>query len=577
METTHFFSRQMDDGIYLISAKEWIQKTSSTNCWLIQGDTKALLLDAGLPCKGLKEYVQTLVSKDLMLALTHGHFDHAGAIDEFDEIWMHEDDIELLKGTNGLPASPFHGIIHTIDEKDTIDLGNRLLKIYRIQGHTKGSLCFLDEKSKILFSGDSIARRGFFTQVDSLPLSKYFDDLLKVETLDFNKVASCHDSYFLDKTQIYYFIHECIEGIYNPDGRWNLGKDWYLSIHRGINVEDPKYLSISILESCIDSIKEDISIWKENHKDYLQYHTIDKDTTYHDLTLWNETKEYVYKFFLCRESTWNVFSKMKVPYTSFNYIYTQFIKKQRIDYAFYTPEEMMEDPTKKDTGLFYFPANKENAPFIFLIPGGGYQSVCTAFEGIPIVKQLNEAGYTVFILQYRVRQVDLMPKPLKDAKRALSFIIKNKDYFKVNDNYAIMGFSAGAHLAGLLTTTNLGLTDIPYPKVNILCYPLIDMDLLMDNDISIKIKEAIGMNYPDEYSITKHMDITYPPTYLWQCKDDDTVSIENSFRMSKKLESLNIPYKYVTYDTGGHGLMKEHDKEADKWLDLVIEFMKGYL
>ncbi|MCF0111663.1 MAG: MBL fold metallo-hydrolase, partial [Erysipelotrichaceae bacterium] len=468
MNNLHFFSRQMDSGVYLISAKEWIQEKSTVNCWLITGDTKALLLDAGMPCKGLKDYVQSLIgSLPLMLALTHGHFDHAGAIDEFVELWMHEDDTELLNGKNGLPASPFHGMIHTLDENDVIDLGNRSIQVWRIQGHTKGSLVFLDTKTHILFSGDSVARRGFFTEPHTLPLSVYFDDLLKIEALDFDKVASCHDSFFLDKTQISYFIRECITGIEHPDGHWNMGTDSYLSIHRGVNVNDPKYLSISILETNTEEIKKDVQSWIERHPDYLSYHTLTDSVTFSDLETWNETKEFARKLFACRDTTWAHFRNAPVNNDIFGYFYNRIRNNQRLYYSFYTPEETSEDPSKKETGFFFSPTDKENAPFVLLIPGGGYQSVCTFFESFSVTKQLNDAGYHVFSLIYRVRETNLMPKPLNDAKAAINYILNNRNYFKVNDRYAVIGFSAGAHIAGLLSATTFQIQPV-LPKAVIL-------------------------------------------------------------------------------------------------------------
>ncbi len=94
---------------------------------------------------------------------------------------------------------------------------------------------------------------------------------------------------------------------------------------------------------------------------------------------------------------------------------------KRIAYDIWDEKSCCRDPTRRTTKLFFFPGEPRK-PFVLVIAGGGYQSVCNAMEGFPSAVELNEAGYNAFVLSYRVRIKPLMPRPIEDVARALRFI-----------------------------------------------------------------------------------------------------------------------------------------------------------
>ena len=69
-----------------------INEFGLTAMYLIIGEEKALLLDTGCGVCDLKELVSELTDKPVMVALTHGHRDHAGGFGACDEIWLGEED-----------------------------------------------------------------------------------------------------------------------------------------------------------------------------------------------------------------------------------------------------------------------------------------------------------------------------------------------------------------------------------------------------------------------------------------------------------------------------------------------------
>lgn len=254
-----------------------------------------------------------------------------------------------------------------------------------------------------------------------------------------------------------------------------------------------------------------------------------------------------------------------------------------------------EDSTKKGVRLFHFPATlqtdtatarAEDTPWVLVIPGGGYQSVCNAFEGFPIAAELNAAGYTAYVLSYRVRMDRLMPKPIDDVAQAIHFVkTKMKDCAEDEESpYAVMGFSAGAHLAAEWGTDNRGyrIYGLPKPAALVLCYAPIDVRVGVSPDgtrsafVSSLIGDS-GLSALDEFAVNLHMDDSYPDTYLWHCRDDDVVPFDNYEIMSERLNELEIPHEGRVFERGGHALMKPHDIAADRWLEGALPFLNKRL
>lgn len=598
MESLHFLHQELRPGLYLISAEEWEAPTSSVNCWLVLGEAKALLIDAGNPGNGLRAYAQALAGKrELILALSHGHFDHTGALDEFDRFLISPYDEPLLSGADGLPGVRYHGTPVPLYPGTTLDLGCRSVEVYGVRGHTPGSLVFLDRNTKTLLSGDSVARRGFFLTPEELSLGQYCSDLLAIEKLDFDAVASAHDRYLLKKDLIRRFITVLLEGINNPDGRWQMGETEFVSIHHGSSVDDENYLSISLPLRYLKKAQTELTAWKWDHALWLSGTSMDAEdipaiertTTLGEVASFPGFRNFERFIFNCRDTTWEQAKKMPVYssapalaqcYEGLKFVRNVMLSGKRVDYNFWSAEEIQEQPDRSGTKLFYF-SGEENKPFVLVIPGGGYQSVCTHAEGFPTAKRLTEAGYNVFILSYRVRQKNLMPKPVEDAVRALRYIFENQEFFKVAPEYAVMGFSAGGHLAGMLGTSRMGVRayGLPNPKEEILCYPLIDPSALQDGseiDRCKKIFEEKDVVLSD-WSLPLQLDSGYPPTLIWQCIDDHLLHFEQYRLMTQGLAERHIPHIAFAYPHGDHGLMGAHEEYADRWIEHVILFLRERL
>jgi glyoxylase-like metal-dependent hydrolase (beta-lactamase superfamily II) len=119
--------------------------------YVVEGNDKALVIDAGSRMPHLDKAVATLTDKPLMLALTHGHGDHVGGAVCFPEVWIHPADTSMIAG--GRRA--YQGTIHYLSDGDVIDLGGRQIEVMHTPGHTFGSVTFFDKDHHYGFSGDA--------------------------------------------------------------------------------------------------------------------------------------------------------------------------------------------------------------------------------------------------------------------------------------------------------------------------------------------------------------------------------------------------------------------------------------
>lgn len=139
-----------------------IETYDNTTLYLVEGDTAALLIDTGTKLKDLPSKLSLLTDKPMKVALTHGHYDHAGNIEFFPEIWMHKADIEL--DTEALKN--YKGKISWLEEGDVFDLGNRQLTVLHTPGHTPGSISLVDVKHKMAFTGDAFGSGQLWMQLE---------------------------------------------------------------------------------------------------------------------------------------------------------------------------------------------------------------------------------------------------------------------------------------------------------------------------------------------------------------------------------------------------------------------------
>ena len=134
----------------------------SSSCYLIEGQDKALLIDTGLGEGNLAELVTSLTNLPVEVAITHPHGDHMHWVDSFDRVYLHKDDIALMRGKSDVFPATFrypnnsHTEFIPIEEGTKIHLGNIDVEVWELSGHTAHSVVFVDRSHKCIFTGDAI-------------------------------------------------------------------------------------------------------------------------------------------------------------------------------------------------------------------------------------------------------------------------------------------------------------------------------------------------------------------------------------------------------------------------------------
>lgn len=107
----------------------------------------------------------------------------------------------------------------------------------------------------------------------------------------------------------------------------------------------------------------------------------------------------------------------------------------------------------------YLPANgKGRLPLIVWIHGGAWNhNDKYADMGYMknTVKEFVDSGYALASIDYRFSTTAQFPAQIQDCNQALEFLYRNADKYNLDRNrFALIGFSAGGHLASLLGLSN---------------------------------------------------------------------------------------------------------------------------
>ena len=156
-----------------------IETTDKTTMYLIEGKEKAMLIDTGTKCENLNDVIRKITQKPLIVVITHMHGDHAGNMDQFEEIYMHAADTVLFKH-----VKPYSGKIHFVVDGQAIDLGGKIMDISHMPAHTPGSIVVLDRRAGNCYSGDAFGSGQVWLQLKPYsPMKTYISSCKKMEKL----------------------------------------------------------------------------------------------------------------------------------------------------------------------------------------------------------------------------------------------------------------------------------------------------------------------------------------------------------------------------------------------------------
>jgi acetyl esterase/lipase len=218
------------------------------------------------------------------------------------------------------------------------------------------------------------------------------------------------------------------------------------------------------------------------------------------------------------------------------------------------------------------PETKDTGSAVVVFPGGGYRILAMDLEGTEICKWLNSIGITAVLLKYRVPEPVGAPRyaePLQDAQRAMSLVRSHAGDWKLNpDRIGVLGFSAGGHLAAVLSSKFGSRAYPPADEADrVSCRP--DFVVLV-YPAYLSIRDE-GEQLAPEVAISAHMS----PTFIVQAEDDH-LFVGGTLLYYRALQKAGVPAEMHIFPRGGHGYgLRRSTARVTSWPALAEGWLRS--
>lgn len=213
----------------------------------------------------------------------------------------------------------------------------------------------------------------------------------------------------------------------------------------------------------------------------------------------------------------------------------------------------------------YLPANRNSSTtnVIILIHGGAWiEGDKNDFAGYITTLKQRLPGYAIFNINYRLAINNQNPFPAQemDVKQAIEFIYNKTGEYAVSKNFALLGASAGGHLA--LLQAYKYETPVKIKVVIDFFGPtdLIGMYNASPNPLIKPLLESVTGGTPSTHneiylqsSPINFISAQTPPTLILQGGMDPLVNASQSIILRDQLQQANVLHQYVFYPMEGHG------------------------
>ncbi|MBN1316882.1 MAG: MBL fold metallo-hydrolase [Anaerolineales bacterium] len=224
--STWFEIFRVSPGVFAIREPKHKEQVIS---YLVTGDDKAVLIDTGMGIGNIRAEVERLTDRPVVVVNTHAHFDHIGDNYRFDEVWIFDDDFEVARIERGYPSDEcasfmtpdayrdlpagvnpagYHIrpslVTRRLRHLEEIDLGGRSLSVHHTPGHSPGSICLLDDRDGLLFTGDTYYPATLYVHLEGSDPEAYRVSMAYLVGLSdrVSQLCPSHNEFFAPKEDL---------------------------------------------------------------------------------------------------------------------------------------------------------------------------------------------------------------------------------------------------------------------------------------------------------------------------------------------------------------------------------------
>lgn len=247
--------------------------------------------------------------------------------------------------------------------------------------------------------------------------------------------------------------------------------------------------------------------------------------------------------------------------------------------------------------IYLPPVKKSSYPLIVWTHGGAWMlndKYADMNYMANTLKAFVDSGYAVASIDYRHSTTAVFPAQIQDCNQAIEFLYENAAKYSLDkERIAIIGFSAGGHLASLLALSNNNHIKQFYPdgkkpgfkiKMVLDFYGPSDFSTLKGNDnkdpknpITLLLG-AMATERPDLAKIASpatYIDKNDPPFLIVQGEKDESVNPDQSISLSNKLKAAGIYNELIIVPGAPHyGVMFDQEFIRKRIFYFLDNYMK---
>ena len=229
-------------------------------------------------------------------------------------------------------------------------------------------------------------------------------------------------------------------------------------------------------------------------------------------------------------------------------------------------------------------------PAMLVFRGGGYAYPFGSGGGS--AEWAATRGIVGIEVEYATRRTqEYYPENYADAARAVRLVRARALEWGIDTaRIGVMGFSAGGHLASLLSCRpdlwrqpedDLAGKISARPDIVVLAYPLISfVDGYSPGSFAGSVENffgfgSIGEVRRREFSNELYVDNNHPPVFLWTTQEDAIVPYAHAQLFANACQRAGVPVAFKLYPHGPHGLglALNERSEARHWTNALLDWL----